>query len=123
MKMELGTVVFEYNPSELSDIIVKEKHSASVDTYDSVAYFSWGTRLVGREITIKWDAMTPSQFDALQELYEADVPVPFRIKNDTCDTATVEITKLTGTYMVSMTGEDVWRKGVSMSLLFISEVY
>jgi hypothetical protein len=121
--MKLGTYTFTDNPEEFIDIIA-QKHSASVDTYTTVAYFSWGMLIDGKEIILEWDYMSKAQFDALDTLYQADTATVFDPQDGKGNTYNVEITNLEGQYFVSpeVTGARDYRKNVKMSLLILSEV-
>jgi len=72
--MRLGGYLFPWNPENFTPP-VPEKMMSSVKTYASVAVFSWGASITGKEIVLKWDLMGNAQFDALQALFEADAIV------------------------------------------------
>lgn len=39
-------------------VIRKDKSCTSVQTYEGAAYFSWGTSIVGKELSLFWNAMS-----------------------------------------------------------------
>jgi len=124
--MKLGTYTFPRNPSYDSppDLLTPEKYSASVQTYSSIAYFSWGLGVAGKELSLDWGYLPDSQYQAFQTILEADVPVVFDPKDGTMKTYLVEVTGLKGRVHAKL-GEGstgVWRKDVSLSLLVLGVV-
>lgn len=119
--MSLGGQVFEINPTSLSDSVDPERYSASVQTYSSVAFFSWGLTLVGKKIDLTWEFMPNTQYEALLALYAGDTAVAFAPQDG--KVYQVEMTSLHGTFNVLLegTGTWAWRKAVTLSLLFLDE--
>jgi hypothetical protein len=70
--MKLGTYTFEIDPDQFT-IPRPQKYSASVKTYFSVAFFSWGMSIIGQEILLEWDLMRCDQFNMLDAIFQADV--------------------------------------------------
>ncbi len=69
--MKLGGYTFDWNPDQFT-LPHAEKSAGKVQTYSSVAYFSWGVSLLGKEISIEWDWMSVDQYERLRTLFEAD---------------------------------------------------
>jgi len=119
----IGTHTCTLDPMRMT-MVRADKSCAHKQTYSSVAYFSWGTTIIGKEILLEWPVMDASEFEALDTIFKADAPVTFD-PNDgvTENTFTVEMTSLTGDYWrgrgvtVSET-----RKNVRMTLLILAVV-
>lgn len=121
--MALGGYTFASNPAEIDDIMMPLKRSASQETYTSVAFFSWGTSIVGKTIVLSWDYITCSMFDSLNTLYQADLPVVFDPQDGSSKTYNVEIVDLNGKYHLGLASSADWeRKDVKLQLLIMSEV-
>lgn len=69
--MKLGTYTFETNPDQFT-IPRAQKYSASQKTHSSVAFFSWGTSIIGQEILLEWELTSCDQFNRLDALLQAD---------------------------------------------------
>jgi hypothetical protein len=121
--MILDSYTFAKQPSEMT-MIEKDKFASSLLTYTSVAYFSWGTTLVGKIITLRWGGMTTTQFDTLQSKYEADAEVVWEPnQGDSADRSfNVEISRLVGGYHMSLLDSADYRIDVEMDLVIMSEV-
>jgi hypothetical protein len=121
--MILDSYTFDKNPSEMS-MVEEDKFASSLLTYTSVAYFSWGSTIVGKIITLRWGGMTTTQFDTLQTKYEADAEVVWEPnQGDSADrTFNVEISRLTGSYHISLLDSASDRVNVEMDLVIMSEV-
>jgi hypothetical protein len=72
--VKLGTYTFGWNPDQFT-LPYAEKSAGRVQTYSSVAFFSWGVSLPGKEISIEWDWMSVDQYERLRTLFEADAAV------------------------------------------------
>ena len=121
--MSLGGYTFDSNPSDINEIMIPIKRCASIETYTSAAFFSWGASLVGKKITFSWNYMTCDMFDSLNTLYQADASVVFNPQDGSSKTWNVEIISLTGKYHLGLTHDDNdWRSSVKMELLILSEV-
>lgn len=117
----IGSRTLTTDPMRMT-MVRAEKSCAHVQTYDSVAYFSWGTTLIGKEILLEWPVMDAAEFAALQAIFEADAPISFN-PNDgvVTDTYTVEMTSLTGDYWRGRgTSISDTRKNVKMTLLILA---
>lgn len=121
--MSLGGSVFASNPSKLSTVIGGRRITSSVETYSSVAFFSWGTSIVGREIVLEWELMPTVQYSAHLAQLAADAPLVWDPQDGSGKTYTVEILDLTGTYFVMLAdSENNHRQNVRMPLLILGEV-
>lgn len=119
----IGTHTCPIDPMRMT-MVRKDKSCASVPTYTSVAYFSWGASIIGKEILLEWPVMDAAAFDALQTIYEADASFTFT-PNDgvTTSSYTVEMTSFTGDYWRGR-GKSAaeTRKNVKMTLLILAVV-
>ena len=96
-------------------------------TYSDVAYFSWGASIVGKEITLTWNAMPAAMWATLDAFYAGDKTL---VWNPTLDgsavtTYNVEMVRLEGEYFLG--GYDTalsssWRRNVTMTLLILGAV-
>jgi hypothetical protein len=121
--MILGAYTFASNPSDLGDVIGKKKSCATQQTYSSVAFFSWGLFVSGVEVELSWDYMSCDQFDALDNLYQADAAVVWDPQDGSSKTYNVEVTDLVGRYHIGIPhSDDYERRDVRMRLLILSEV-
>lgn len=120
IRMSLGAYVFPDNPSQVSALMTPIKHAAAVKTYTSVAYFSWGSSVVGKVIDLYWGYMTIAQYDQLATLLTADAALVFDPKDGKNKTFNVELMDLTGTYFIKL-GEG-HRHDVTLRLLILAEV-
>jgi hypothetical protein len=121
-RMSLGAYTLLQNPIE-AGVIEKDKSCASVLTYTSVGYFSWGTSIIGKQVILGWNYMRSDQYASLQTLYEADVPVVFNPQDGRSRTYNVEITNLSGNYFEKLTTpSSVFRKDARLTLLILSQV-
>jgi len=103
--------------------IKSERSTAKVDTYSSVGFFSWGTTIVGKEITLEWNILEVGQVDSLNTLYAADVPVVWDPQDGSGKTYNVEICNLDWDYHLFLgSTEGAYRKNVKMVLLIMSEI-
>lgn len=125
-RMILGGYTFVRNPSIYAPphLMTPVKTIASVDTYDSIAVFSWGVSIVGKKLTFTWRYLPDSQYQALRSLFVADTSTVFDPQDGSGSTYNVELTALDGRYHYKLNsgGGDVWRSDVSLDLLILSEV-
>lgn len=127
VRMSLGAYTFERNPSIYSapDLMTPIRRVASVETYESIAVFSWGVSIIGKEISLKWEYLPDSQYNAMMALYIADTAVVFDPQQGDGKTYNVELMGMSGAYHYKLNSgddEDVWRSKISLDLLVISEV-
>lgn len=119
MAMALGNYTFDKNPSEMT-VVKNDRIVSFVRTYESVAVFSWGTTIAGKQLYLKWGGMTTAQFNELQTLLEADAQVEFFPDIDSGTSYIVEIIDLDGHYHISQSDAAEYRTDVSLQLLVIS---
>lgn len=119
----IGSHTCTLDPMRMT-MVRHDKSCAHVQTYDSVAYFSWGTSLVGKEILLEWPVMDAAEFATLDAIFQADASFTFN-PNDGLgtDTYTVEMTSFTGDYWRGrgVTTHET-RKNVKMTLLILAVV-
>jgi hypothetical protein len=72
--VKLGAYTFDWNP-DVFTLPQAEKSLGKVKTYSSIAFFSWGLSLAGKEISIEWDWMGVDQYERLRSLFEANASV------------------------------------------------
>lgn len=120
--MMLSTAVFR-QPSAMT-MVRPDKKCASLETYSSVAYFSWGSTIVGKVIDLSWNLLPSAQFNSLDAVYRADEVVAWdpSIPGST-DQYNVNILSLGGEYFISQesTSPESCRQNVSMQLLIMSQ--
>ncbi len=119
-RMVLGSYTFEDNPTAVGDLMTPERKSAAVETYSSLAFFSWGASIVGKELELTWTQTSTDQYSELQTLLEADAPVVLNPQDGEGKTYNVEVTALHGEYWLYLSG--TYRQNVTLSLLVLSEV-
>lgn len=119
-KVVIGSRTLTNDPQTMT-VVRADKQCASVQTYSNVAFFTWGTSIIGKEITLGWPFMTAAEFDALDTIFKADVAFVFN-PNDGCShTYNVNMTALDGDYLVGRTlSAPSTRKNVKMTLLIMS---
>jgi hypothetical protein len=102
-------------------LIRADRISAAVQTYTSVAFYSWGARLIGKVVTLSWNAMTSTQFNALDAIFQADATVVFNPTDIVGGSTTynVEIVSLNGEYLA---GVLELRINCTMELLIMSVI-
>lgn len=117
---QLGTSTFSQNPGRMT-IIHPDRICSYVQTYSSVAFFSWGVSIIGKEIELGWNAMPSSQYEEIQDLWEADASIVFDPQDGYSKTYNVEILDLKGEYCVGLADQGI-RKNVVLKLLILSQV-
>lgn len=120
------TYTFALLPGQMTPIR-SDKICAAERTYSDIAYFSWGASIIGKEITLTWNAMPAAMWASLDSLYSGDKSL---VWNPTLDgsavtTYNVEMTQFDGEYFLG--GYDTsldssWRQNVIMTLLITSAV-
>lgn len=123
--MSLGPYTFEVNPADLAGMFTKERKSAHVQTYSSVAFFSWGVSVIGKIVALEWEYMPRTMFDSLQALVEADDTLVLNPDLESGKLYNVEIVSLNGKYYQTqgslVDGGVAYRKDVKLELLIMSE--
>ena len=120
--MVLGGYTFVKQPGGMT-FIQKDKPIGYVETYSSVAVFSWTPTYAGKVIELSWNIMTTSQYDSLLTLYTNNAAVVFDTQDGETLTFNVEILSLDGQYLIHLndtTGH--YRINVKMQLLILSQV-
>jgi hypothetical protein len=111
--MQLGSYTFEWQPERWT-IPKKERTVASVKTYESNVFFSFGITIVGKEIVLEWHFMSIAQFNALYALYISDIAQTWIPGNG--GTYIVEILDLVGDYFETVDYDLAYRRNVKMRL-------
>jgi hypothetical protein len=117
-KMVLGAYTFAHNPSDMG-LITPERRTAAVETYTSLAFFSWGADLVGKGLALYWPRMTVAQYDELQTLLAADATLVFTPQDGSAKSFNVELLRLDGRFHILLS--EGYRKEVTLDLLILSE--
>jgi hypothetical protein len=116
----LGALTLAWDPDKWT--IPDARHVISeVDTYSSNVIFFYGEKIVGKQIVLEWEWMSQAQFDALDVLYQADLPVVWDLEEPTDPrTFTVEIENLEGELFDVALWDLPHRRNVKVSLLILS---
>ena len=118
----IGSVTLRHNPEEMT-VIRSDKYCASKLTYTSVAFFSWGLSIVGKEILLRWSYMESDEFKDLDDLYIADSTIVFDPVDGLGKTYNVVMKELDSKYFYRLgVSPGQWRKDVNIVLLILSEV-
>ncbi len=126
MTLSDGTTTYEFIllPKYITPIR-PEKRCADVETYTSAAFFSWGVSIIGKPITLLWNAMPAAMFAALDAFYAGDKSLVWNptLAGEVVTTYNVEMKKLDGDYLFG--GYDTvaatsWRENVDMVLKIMS---
>ena len=119
--MIIGGYTLLENPEEYPDII-PQKSTATLNTYGGAAFFSFGLFTAGQILSYKWPYMSVTDFDAINTIYQSDLPVLFDPEDGRGETYSVEIiSPFDGKYFVDPSQDQEYRKDVTL-LLFIVEV-
>jgi hypothetical protein len=118
--MELGAYTFALLPGQMT-IIKAVKSNAAVQTYTNVAFFSWDASIIGKPLTLTWNAMTTAQLDSIDAIYQADTEVVFDATDidGVSDTYNVQVPNFTGVYF---RGDIPQRLSCVLELLIMSVV-
>ena len=116
----IGTRTLTLDPQRMTMVRI-DKSCAHKQTYTSVAFFSWGTYIIGKEILLEWPAMFADEFEALDAIFAADVPFTFTPSDGSTHTYSVNMTSFDGEYFRGRTlATPTTRKNVKMTLLIMS---
>ncbi len=123
MPMTLDAYALPYYPSNFTQPR-PIRSNAHVETYGSVAHFSWGFFIAGKIIELEWNYMPSEQFDALDAIFQDDEGVVWDPGiPDLSETYNVEIIDFVGEFHEAVgTETEIWRKNCKMTLLILSEV-
>lgn len=73
MNLTDGVTSYDFTLLPHKMTMLRAKKTCAVkQTYTSVAYFSWGTSLVGETIVLSWNAMPAAMWKQLDAFYAAD---------------------------------------------------
>ena len=117
MGMIIGTVTFSQDPAGMT-LIREDRINSFVKTYSNVAFFSWGSSIIGKEISLFWNSMTIAQFEDIMDLFIADIPYVFTPNDGEGHTYDVEITSFTGEYCKGVHTTGI-RKNIELKLLIM----
>lgn len=115
----LGSLTFTRNPGSMTPL-EDVRFNAYVKTYSSVAHFSWGPDIVGKEIDLSWNYMENSEFSNLRTIYEADNEVILDPNDGSGKTFDVELINLNSTYFRGR-GVTAERVDIKLTLLVTEE--
>ena len=116
----IGTRTLTRDPQRMT-MLRADKSCAHRQTYTSVAFFTWGTSIIGKEILLEWPAMDAAEFEALDLIFVADVPFTFTPSDGSTHTYSVNMTSFSGEYFRGRTlAAPTTRKNVKMILLIMS---
>lgn len=118
-----STIIFAQDPGNMT-LIKSDKICSYAKTYDSVAYFSWGKSIIGKEIALGWNAMPSTMFDSIDTFIGAETTVIWA-PEITGSTVTYEVNILgfDGAYWISPESSAAYhRRNCSLRLLIMSEV-
>lgn len=120
--MTIGTHTLKRNPHQMT-VIRADKSCAKVMTYTSVAFFSWGTSIIGKDIILEWPYMEGDEFDSLDTIFKADAQIVLD-PNDGGSNYNIQMAALDGKYYMGGRGvtNAAKRKDVSMTLTIMSVV-
>jgi hypothetical protein len=118
VKMILGGYTFTHNPNSMDKSLEPELITSAMDTWESVAYFSWPATNVGKRVTLIWGLMTVEQYTALQAKWVADTPHTFQ--PNAVLNYSVMIMNLQGQYFLNLDTAKSFRKDVKLELLFLT---
>lgn len=119
--MILGTYEMEWMPEKwtMPDPVLR---IGIVKTYETSVVFDFGPSIAGKQIDMGWEWMSSTQFDALDALYQAGLPVAWDPGRGGGEVFTVEIISLEGELhdVIGYHAAFPWRLNVKMSLLILS---
>lgn len=120
--ISIGGRTPKLNPAKMT-LIEAFKPNAFKLTYTGIAYFAWPATVKGLPIELEWDQMAGDDYAAFRTMYATDVPIVFNPQDGSGRTFNVNMTQLTGDYLIGLgdTAESV-RENVKMTLLIMSQV-
>lgn len=118
--MILGTLTLAWDPDKWT-IPDPRQVVSEVSTYSAHVIFFYGQKIVGKEIELEWEWMSQAQFDAIDALYQADLPVLWDLEEPTDPRMfAVEIEGLEGELFDVALWDMPHRKNVKVTLIILS---
>ena len=115
--MSLGAYTFGTNPTDIPQMIQKDKDIATAKTFGGAATYSWAATYVGKEISLIWEFMSTAQYTSLLALFIAGDTITFDPQDGSGLTFTVLITNLDGAYFIMLEdATDNNRQNVTLDL-------
>jgi hypothetical protein len=116
----LGALTLAWDPDKWT-IPDPQQVIVEKDTYSSNVIFFYGEKIVGKQIDLEWEWMSQAQFDALDVLFQADLPVVWDLE-EILDprTFTVEILSLDGELFDVALWDLPHRRNVKVSLIILA---
>lgn len=121
MRMTLGAYTMARNPNRVSALLTPVRHTATVQTYGGVAFFSWGHQLSGKKVSLEWNYCQIAQYNAMETLFLTDAPMLWNPMDGSRKKYEVEITSFDGQLFMFLQKNDWWRKDVRMELIILDE--
>ena len=117
--MILGTYTMPWDPDTWT-IPDPQQSILEQQAYSSDFIFFYGEKIIGKRIELEWEWMSQAQFNALDVLYQTNLPVAWDLE-EALDprTFTVEIEKLDGSLFDVALWDQPHRKDVKMSLIVL----
>lgn len=121
-KISLGSMTLSRNPSKMS-LINARRRSAMVDTYDGIAFFTWGTILDGVQVVMEWPFMKTGTFASLDNFLQLDSSLVLNPQDGSGHTYNAEILSLEGEYHRGLSvAANTYRTNIKMTLVITSRV-
>lgn len=121
-KVVIGTRTLTRDPQRMT-MLRADKSCAHKQTYTSVAFFSWGTSIIGKEVLLEWPVMDADEFAALDTIFIADAAFNFTPSDGGGHVYSVNMTSFGGEYFLGRTtAAPTTRKNINMTLLIMSVV-
>lgn len=118
-QMVLGGYTFAMNPYKAT-LPHAERLSTFAPTLGGAEFFSWGTTIKGKVISLAWDYMPTSQWAQIVTLLTNDAEIVF--SPSTSYSYNVEILRLNGEYFEDNSESAEFRRDVMLELVIMSEV-
>lgn len=117
--MILGTYTLPWDPDTWT-IPDPQQSILEQQAYASDFIFFYGEKIIGKRIDLEWIFMTQEEFNALDVLYQANLPIDWNLEEVSDPrTFTVEIEKLDGSLFDVALWDQPHRKDVKMSLIVL----
>ena len=120
--ISIGGITLRHNPTKMTPVR-PDKTYASQKTHGGVAFWDWGTAIVGKEIQLDFTRMESDEFDDYDDLYKACAPVVFDPQNGSGKTYNAQMKFFDCDYFRTLdVSAGHFRDNVKMILLIMSEV-